>query len=53
MQRHLKSYISPDEQADESCVLDFNASEMTCPACGASFQTGPSECPDCGLFLGN
>jgi hypothetical protein len=33
-------------------VVDFNAEEMTCPACGHTFATGPTECPDCGLFLG-
>lgn len=33
-------------------VVDFNANEMTCPACGHSFPTGPKECPDCELFLG-
>lgn len=33
-------------------VIDFNAAEMTCPACTHTFETGPKECPDCGLFLG-
>ena len=53
MQRHLQSYISPEEQAAADCVINFDAAEMTCPACGTRFATGPSECPDCGLFLGN
>ena len=33
-------------------IVDFDAEEMSCPACGHSFPTGPRECPDCGLFLG-
>lgn len=36
----------------EEVVVDFNQSEMTCPACLTTFATGPSECPDCGLYLG-
>lgn len=36
----------------EAPVVDFNAKEMTCPACGHSFPTGPKACPDCELFLG-
>lgn len=44
-----KQLLGPPPDAP---VVDFNASEMTCPACGHEFATGPSECPDCGLFLG-
>lgn len=39
-------------EAAADAVLDFNAAEMQCPACGHAFPTGPNECPDCGLFLG-
>jgi rubrerythrin len=37
---------------DDIPVIDLNAAEVTCPACGHTFDTGPSECPDCGLFIG-
>ena len=45
--------FSPAERAAAEAVLNFDAEEMTCPACGTSFATGPAECPDCGLFLGS
>lgn len=45
--------FSPEERAAADAVVDFNAADMTCPACATTFATGPSECPDCGLFLGN
>ena len=40
-----------EQQAIAEGVLDFNAEEMTCPACLTSFATGPTACPECGLQL--
>lgn len=42
---------TPEERQAASLVVDHNAPEITCPACGATFPTGPSECPSCGLAL--
>jgi len=42
---------SAAERRAAACVIDSNAAEITCPACGATFATGVSECPDCGLNL--
>ena len=42
----------PEERAAAEKVVDHNAAEITCPACGTTFATGPQECPDCGLGLG-
>jgi len=42
---------SDAERLAAQSVIDHNAAEMTCPACGTTFATGPSECPDCGLSL--
>ena len=42
---------SEDERAAAVAVVDHNASEITCPACGTVFASGPPECPDCGLGL--
>ncbi len=41
-----------DERTAAECVIDLDAPEITCPACGTTFATGPRECPDCGLGLG-
>ena len=43
--------LDEDQQAIADGVLDFNAEEMTCPACLTSFATGPEACPECGLQL--
>lgn len=48
----LLAGLSVEERAAAATVVDFNAPEMRCPACGHTFATGPRECPDCGLFLG-
>ena len=47
-----RSELSDEAQAAAATVIDFDAEEMTCPACLTKFATGPEECPDCGLFLG-
>jgi len=56
LQAHLQAHFSDGERAAlaaaASAVLDFDAPQMRCPACGFEFETGPKECPDCGLFLG-
>ncbi len=49
----MQSAFSSEERAAADAVINFDAAEITCPACGTSFATGPTECPDCGLFLGN
>lgn len=49
----MQRAFSPAERAAADAVVNFDAAQMTCPACGTTFATGPSECPDCGLFLGN
>ncbi len=41
-----------DRDAMET-VVDFDADETTCPACGHAFPpAGVSACPDCGLSFG-
>jgi hypothetical protein len=43
--------LDEQQQAIADGVLDFNAAEMTCPACLTAFPTGPQACPECGLQL--
>ena len=43
--------LDTDQQAIAEGVLDFNAEEMTCPACLTTSPTGPKACPECGLQL--
>ena len=33
-------------------IVDMNAGQATCPACGFTFQTSTTTCPDCGLCFG-
>lgn len=33
-------------------VVNMDAGETTCPACGFTFQTSTTTCPDCGLCFG-
>lgn len=42
---------TPEQRRAAAEVVDHNAPEITCPACGATFATGPTECPSCGLAL--
>ncbi len=42
---------SDEERRASEQVVDHNAGEITCPACGETFSSGPSECPECGLGL--
>ena len=52
LENEWKSGLSDEQLAAANSVIDFEAEEMTCPACLTTFATGPQECPDCGLFLG-
>jgi rubrerythrin len=40
-----------EERRANEQVVDLDAAEITCPACGETFASGPSECPECGLGL--
>jgi len=44
--------MSPEERAAAEKVVDLDAEEIECPACGHRFASGPERCPDCGLRLG-
>ncbi len=33
-------------------IVDFDAAEATCPACGTAFATTSTRCPECGLNFG-
>jgi DNA-directed RNA polymerase subunit RPC12/RpoP len=42
---------SEEERCAAEALIDHNAEQITCPACGTTFPTGPAECPECGLAL--
>ncbi|MBK8974534.1 MAG: hypothetical protein IPM29_01275 [Planctomycetes bacterium] len=45
--------MSPEECAAADAVVDFDAEQASCPACGAQFETAAAtRCPDCGLNFG-
>ena len=52
MQDHEERGMSETERAAARTVVDFDAAETTCPACGTSFATDATRCPDCGLNFG-
>ena len=47
------AHLEEGQRVAAAIVLDFDAPEMTCPACLTTFATGPESCPDCGLFIGS
>jgi hypothetical protein len=51
------SHLDPRAVAAAECAIDLDASEASCPACGATFATAffattASRCPGCGLRFG-
>lgn len=50
---HWNAELADDERAAAETVVDFDAEETTCPACGTSFPTSKTDrCPECGLNFG-
>ena len=47
--------LTEEEKQAADIVMDFNAAEVTCPACLTTFANhppiGPERCPECGLNL--
>jgi predicted amidophosphoribosyltransferase len=52
MQEHEERHLTPTERSAARAVVDFDAAEATCPACGTQFPTSATRCPDCGLNFG-
>ncbi len=44
--------MTEEERAAAEAVVDLDAAENTCPACGFTVPGGAERCPDCGLRLG-
>jgi tRNA(Ile2) C34 agmatinyltransferase TiaS len=44
--------LSEEERAAAEAVVDLDAAENDCPACGATMPGGAARCPDCGLRFG-
>ena len=51
LEDHWQRNASAVERQAADAVIDLDADEFTCPACGASFAKAP-RCPECGLRLG-
>ncbi len=50
---HLGREVDPTVRAQADRVVDFDAAETECPACGTKFATNDQRrCPDCGLNFG-
>lgn len=44
--------MTPAELAAADAVVDLDAEQNECPACGAIVPGGSERCPDCGLRVG-
>jgi tRNA(Ile2) C34 agmatinyltransferase TiaS len=52
MQRLRDAQTTEEEREAARRVVDFDAQEAECPACGTKFATTSKRCPDCGLNFG-
>ena len=52
IQVHEDRGLSDVERSAARAVVDFDAPEAACPACGTTFPTSSTRCPDCGLNFG-
>ena len=52
LEAHERRGMSPEEQAAADAVIDLDADENACPACGGTIPRQARMCPDCGLVLG-
>jgi predicted RNA-binding Zn-ribbon protein involved in translation (DUF1610 family) len=44
--------IDPEAVASAERMVDLDAAEAACPACGEAFQPSALRCPACGLRFG-
>jgi hypothetical protein len=51
LERRRQQMLEREGLQPSEGIVDLDAAEITCPACGHRFAKAP-ECPDCGLFLG-
>lgn len=52
VERHWEAGLDPETRRLANLVVDLDAEENECPACGARFATAAGRCPDCGLNFG-
>lgn len=58
LDEHWYAGLDEDARAASTALVDLDADETACPACGASLPGGPDRpagalrCPECGLRLG-
>lgn len=52
IQEHEDRGLTEQELAAARSVVDFDADEATCPACGTAFPTSTTRCPECDLNFG-
>jgi len=52
LRAHERRGMSPEEVAAADAVIDLEANENACPACGGTIPGQARMCPECGLVLG-
>lgn len=52
LREHEESGLDQTALEAKRHVVDFDAPEAVCPACGTNFATTSARCPDCGLNFG-
>ena len=44
--------LDPEARQAAGAIIDLDADENACPACGGKLASIPGRCPDCGLNIG-
>jgi predicted amidophosphoribosyltransferase len=52
VEAHWEADLSAEARERSRAVIDLDAEENACPACGAQFRTSAGRCGDCGLRFG-
>lgn len=52
LRAHERAGMSETERAAADAVIDLDADENECPACGESIPRGSRRCPGCRLAFG-
>lgn len=51
VEAHWEAGLDEGARAQANAVVDLDAEENLCPACGTPFRTAAGRCGECGLKL--
>ena len=47
-----RARMSPEERDAADSIIDLDAEQNACPACGGTIPQARQRCPECGLRIG-